>query len=289
MLWGGLLMALALIISLAFLNKESRRLAALIGGAGFGTFIDELGKFVTSDNDYFFEPTFALIYVICILLFFLVRAMMKSFALTQKEYAMNAIEVVKEVVYYDLDEDEERLALSYLDKSDSGNPVVSSLRKMLHTMNYNRVKKDVSFLTVGKRKLMWFYRSWSRGKTAAKTTAYAFIAFSCISTFQVAVQSKAAWGFWQWGAAVSTLTSFVFILIGVMYQGKKRRLRAYEYYRKAVIVSILLTQFFRFYAEQLSALVSLIISLAIYAALITLIEQERLLKLSEKAAQQPRV
>ena len=32
-------------------------------------FVDELGKFITSNNDYFFEPTVGLLYLLFVLLF----------------------------------------------------------------------------------------------------------------------------------------------------------------------------------------------------------------------------
>src|SRR5215471_2254748 len=73
MLWGGLLMLVALILLLAVLGKRAKRAAALIGGVGFGLFVDELGKFITSDNNYFFQPAIALIYVIFVLMFLAVR------------------------------------------------------------------------------------------------------------------------------------------------------------------------------------------------------------------------
>ncbi len=60
---GGAFMLLAIVILLNFLNKWSRYFASVLGGFGFGAFIDELGKFVTSDNDYFFQPTVGLIYI----------------------------------------------------------------------------------------------------------------------------------------------------------------------------------------------------------------------------------
>src|SRR5207245_8137076 len=72
-LWGGLGMLVAIVLLLLFLSSSTRLVAALVGGAGFGAFIDELGKFVTSDNDYFFKPTAALVYVTFVLLFLAVR------------------------------------------------------------------------------------------------------------------------------------------------------------------------------------------------------------------------
>src|SRR6266550_2141930 len=64
LLWGGLLMLIALLVLLAFIGRHIQSSAALLGGIGFGTFIDELGKFITSDNNYFFQPAIPLIYII---------------------------------------------------------------------------------------------------------------------------------------------------------------------------------------------------------------------------------
>src|SRR5688572_33482987 len=69
MLWGGLLMLVAIVLLLSFLGKRTKWAAAIVGGIGFGTFIDELGKFITDDNDYFFRPTVGLLYIIFVVLF----------------------------------------------------------------------------------------------------------------------------------------------------------------------------------------------------------------------------
>ena len=74
-LWGGLGMALAVVVLLSFVGPALRSLGAVLGGVGFGLFVDEIGKFVTADNDYFYEPTAALIYATVVVLVLVVEAL----------------------------------------------------------------------------------------------------------------------------------------------------------------------------------------------------------------------
>ncbi len=74
MLWGGLLLALVLLY-LALADTPHKVIAMLLGGVGFGLFIDELGKFITVDNDYFFKPAASLIIMIFIIMWVGLRAM----------------------------------------------------------------------------------------------------------------------------------------------------------------------------------------------------------------------
>ena len=74
MLWGGLFMLLAMLLLFTLLGRAVQRFAAILGGVGFGTFIDELGKFITDDNNYFYEPAIGLIYIVFIAIFLALRA-----------------------------------------------------------------------------------------------------------------------------------------------------------------------------------------------------------------------
>lgn len=95
---GGLAMLISILILLMFLGNYSRSLAAALGGFGFGAFIDELGKFITSDNNYFFKPSIGLIYIIFVLLFILIKEISNRSYLTEKERQVNLLEISKEAV-----------------------------------------------------------------------------------------------------------------------------------------------------------------------------------------------
>lgn len=72
MLWGGLALCIALLMSL--LSSANRLFIALLGGIGFGFFIDEIGKFVTADNNYFYQGSFLLIYLVLLTVWAVGRA-----------------------------------------------------------------------------------------------------------------------------------------------------------------------------------------------------------------------
>src|SRR6476619_4503640 len=61
-LWCGLLLFAASILPLVFANRWVYTLTALLSGAGVGLFIDEVGKFITQGNDYFFPAAAPVIY-----------------------------------------------------------------------------------------------------------------------------------------------------------------------------------------------------------------------------------
>lgn len=66
-LWGGLLQAAAAVLMLIYLNEWFFSLSAALAGAGVGLFIDEVGKFITQTNDYFFPLAAPIIYVVFVL------------------------------------------------------------------------------------------------------------------------------------------------------------------------------------------------------------------------------
>ncbi len=75
-LWGGLILFVAVLLPLALANRWAIQGSALLGGIGIGLFIDEVGKFITQTNNYFFPPALSLIYgffLLTILVYLYVR------------------------------------------------------------------------------------------------------------------------------------------------------------------------------------------------------------------------
>jgi hypothetical protein len=63
-LWGGLIVAVGAALPLIFSNTFIFRLSSILSGVGLGLFFDEVGKFLTQDNDYFFRPAASIIYIL---------------------------------------------------------------------------------------------------------------------------------------------------------------------------------------------------------------------------------
>lgn len=256
-LWGGFFMLAAIIILLSFLNKPAANAAAILGGIGFGAFIDELGKFVTRDHDYFFEPTIALIYICFVLLYLISRFIPNYKEETQKEYLVNAIEKIKESAVNDFDEEDERLARDYLRKCDQKNPIVQSLQELLLRIDATPTASPGLMIRF-KNMLRKIYYRVARSGLILNTVLF-FLVFQSVATI---TQSVALWltyttlSFDEWGKLYASSLAGAFVVIGV-FALKFSRVEAYRFFRISLLVTIFLTEFFAFMRSQWYELIGL--------------------------------
>lgn len=101
-LWGGLLLFIAALLPLIFANRWVYTLTAVLAGVGVGLFIDEVGKFITQTNDYFYPPAAPIIYVffmLTVLVYVLIQKQKPDDARTNLYYVFQDLE---EVLDHDL-------------------------------------------------------------------------------------------------------------------------------------------------------------------------------------------
>lgn len=104
LLWGGLLLYIAALLPLILLNESALTWSAILNGIGIGLFIDEIGKFITRDNDYFYPPAAPIIYaffLLSLLLFLLVRRRREA---GERAELFRALERYQQVIDGSLDE-----------------------------------------------------------------------------------------------------------------------------------------------------------------------------------------
>lgn len=262
MIWGGFLMMGALLILLSFLNKSSAHAAAVIGGIGFGAFIDELGKFITRDNDYFFQPTIAIIYVIFILIYLIARFIPKYKDVSSAEYLVNAVEFLKEAIINDLERSEKTRAMQYLNRSDKNDPVVSALKKLLQDVDLipNR-RGPISYIRELSRSI---YLRLAKSRIILNIIVIALIVqagLTIFTTISIFIE-RPVLSFDEWGKIIFAMLSVIFVFTGAI-SFTRSRLAAFHYFKLAVLTSIFLTQFFVFYQAQLYALLNLAINILV--------------------------
>lgn len=293
MLWGGLLMLVAIIMLFIFIGKHIEIWAATFGGIGFGMFIDEVGKFVTSDNDYFFEPSISIMYIVFVLIILSIHMVRTGWTYTKKEYLVNAIKGLEEVALQDLDQDEKDAVIKYLDKSDPDNPLTKSIRSLIN--NSNLVPDSLGLYSKLKTRLKNFYAKIVSYKYFRSAIVIFFIGqliftltYILIYTFflglgwesilNIRILDKIAektsnLTFIDKAQIFSSLLSGVFVLLGVYYLAKSR-VTSYQMFERSVLVSILLTYVFIFYKEQFAALAGLSVNILILIALKIMIQGE---------------
>ena len=285
-LLGGVLMMIALVLSLTYINKSAYYLVAVLGGFGFGAFIDELGKFITGDNDYFYRPAVTLIYLVFVLLYLAIENFVNKPKLTEQEKLINVLEIAKEVVLEDLDHRERKRALDLLKECSPSDPVTKALRELLYATQSVPVPRP-DIYTAAKYRGRRIYR-----KLVQKTWFVgAVISFFILqSLFALGLDFFLLYAKLEWMVDLHTIfpslslfdlagllsaTLAAALVIAAAIKMQKSRLQSYLLFKNAVLIQIFLVQVFLFYRAQFLALLGLAGNVCVLFVLYYMIRQEK--------------
>jgi hypothetical protein len=275
-IWGALMLATSVILAISFLGPFTRSLVALVGGAGFGWFIDELGKFITRQVNYFFKPTFALIYMTFIAMYLVFRGLQRR-TYTADEGVLNALEALKAAALGQLDEPARREALGLLEATNPDTGFAAEVRALLGRAPSLPTRSPPA-ATRWAASLRHRYLGLARHPRFVDLVSVLFTLFAVVAlgtVLSLALDGPGVVTFTEWAGLVSSMVANACLLIGVVLLRTRGRLEAYEWFDRGLLISMFITQIFVFAEEQLGGTVGLVILLAVWILLRGAMRAER--------------
>lgn len=287
-LYGGVFMAAASILNIAFLGLRIQRLAALVSGVGFGFFIDEIGKFITSDNDYFFRPAVGIIYAIFVILYLTFNFLSREQRLSSREYQLNALQHLEEAIVHDMDATEKERAHALLLKADHRSPITGQLQDLVE--NVELVPQDEPRNIT--RLLKWLdqkYSNFWRLRSSHPLIRIFFILETLLFVFIVSLgifnnlddvehlfaTGTASYDFWLLiGQIASSVVAAGYAVAGAVLITRSRP-RAFEQFRRATLINLFLTEFFIFSRVEFQALPGFLFNIGVLLFISYVMHQER--------------
>ncbi len=292
LLWGGLFMVFALAILLSFLGRGARQAAAVLGGVGFGFFIDELGKFITADNNYFFKPAAGIIYLVFIALYLSSRAFQRHRGLNEAERVRNAIELIGEATQGPFKAEFRDQALALLAEVPPSHPLREPLIELAEGIDttpapnspwYRRLSEAVAA-----RYQRWAEQPWFHGVVIGVFAFWAVTSLFAICGLVLAFDFAGAaaragfeedsvghLNFVNWATLVSTAVSTAFVALGLTRLVGGDRADAYLWLTRALLVSIFVTRVFVFVESQFGAVFGVAIDVLLLISVQLMARQER--------------
>jgi hypothetical protein len=278
---GGGLMTATLVLLFTFLGNAVKSFASVLGGIGFGLFIDELGKFITSNNNYFFQPTVALIYIVFIALFLWFRAIERR-SLSSVELVANAGNILENSLVNGAHREDVARALEYLERSGVHGDLPEAIRLALSSSGTRRSASPVAWIA----EHAWRLYDWLTELPAFRTLAPAVFVLHGV----IGVVFALAAGYTSIiGTAVTSMPEVdrqvavagdvaALVALGLAVTGatvfRHSRLEAYRWFERGVLVALFFCQLSLFWLAELAATSMLVLDLILLGAVRFLIRQQ---------------
>ena len=266
-IWGALMMVIAVIFSISFLAPNNRTFIAFIGGCGFGWFIDELGKFITRDVNYFFKPTIGLIYVVFITMYLVFRGIERR-EYTADEAVLNGLEALKSAAIGELSEPRRKAAMTLLDQTGADDTVARHVRALLADETGLPDPRPNRFERAGVGIRDW-YLQLSHRRWFIRAVTWWFVVIGSaqlVASVGFSADHRGIRGFEEWAIVISSGVSGALIIVGVL-RLRHHRLEAYRWFERGILVQIFVTQVFEFAQQQLAGIFGLMFNLLVWISL----------------------
>ena len=263
-IYGGIMMLIAMIAAISFLAPSARWFVAVLGGLGFGWYVDELGKYV-SNAGYLFEPALALIYVTFVVLFLVARTLAGR-AYGPDDALENAFESLKSAGVGALDDVERREALRRFDAAAPEGDFARHVRALLSDAPASPPHPPSRWRRLEVRTRAW-YVAWShrRSFTIVIEVFFFMLALSTVGgAIGLSVDGPGITTPSERVATFASLFAGVLVLIGIV-RLRRNRLAALHWFDRALLIWILVVQIYMFKQMQLAAVLGLAVDLFIWA------------------------
>jgi hypothetical protein len=277
-IYGGIMMLVAMIAAISFLAPSARWFLAVLGGLGFGWYVDELGKYV-SNAGYLFEPALALIYVTFVVLFLVARTLAGR-AYGPDDAVANALESLKSAGVGALDDAQRREAVRRFDAAAPEGDFASNVRALLSDAPSSPPRPPSRWrrfqVRARARYVAWSHR---RSFTIVIEVFFFMLAASTLgSAIGVSVDGPGITKPSERVATYAAVVAGVFVFIGIA-RLRRHRLAALHWFDRALLIWILVVQVYMFKQMQLAAVLGLAVDLFIWAMVRSAIaiEERRLL------------
>jgi hypothetical protein len=115
-LWGGFLLFIAALLPLIIANRWVYTTSAALTGIGVGLFIDEVGKFITQRNDYFYPAAAPIVYTFFLLTILLFLNIRRAANTTPNAELHKALEQIQDALVEPVKPQEYQLLESHLER-----------------------------------------------------------------------------------------------------------------------------------------------------------------------------
>jgi hypothetical protein len=232
------------------------------------------------------------------------RLMRRHSGFSSVEYVSNAVDVIAESARRNLDENERQRALRMLGRANQSDPLVQPLRSLLEELPALPPRPPSWFartLATGRAAYFRLVR-WPRFRGAVGLLFALWSLATVVAVFELVLSAGLKLGgahsgfaqdqlshlaFVNIASLCSSLISAVFVAQGILVLHRGERLDAYQWFERAVLVSIFVTQVFSFVESQFGAVFGLGIDLILLVTLRYVMESERSSTAAPPAAYEP--